>query len=215
MRGLCAEDKHPVPCPLTLAAFEGGVRFQSVPSNPEKSPNHFNRTFTSIILYKDYRLVWMGSWTEHMGEWMETTALLWLNNQMTHSPFIGTLMVTLRFLPQVLFAYVGGIVAHRVDRRILLMNALTAGAALSIVMAALVHFGAVESWHLLAYSIISGIINSFNHPARKPWCPTWSRKGHYLTPSHWTTRPSCLPGYWGPRWLDSSLVSPERLRSWG
>ena len=64
------------------------------------------RPFTSIILYRDYRLVWMGSWTEHMGEWMEVTALLWLMNQMTHSPFMGTLMITLRYLPLVFFAYI-------------------------------------------------------------------------------------------------------------
>jgi MFS family permease len=115
-----------------------------------------------------------------MGEWMETTALLWLINQMTHSPFMGTLMVTLRFLPLVVFAYIGGIVADRVDRRLLLMNALAAGAALSVLLAALVHFGAVESWHLLAYSVISGIINSFNHPARNSLVPNLVRKEHYL-----------------------------------
>jgi MFS family permease len=122
----------------------------------------------------------MGSWTEHMGEWMETTALLWLINQMTHSPFMGTLMVTLRFLPLVVFAYIGGIIADRVDRRFLLMNALAAGAALSIALAALVHFGVIESWHLLLYSVISGMITSFNHPARNSLVPNLVEKEHYL-----------------------------------
>ena len=111
---------------------------------------------------------------------METTALLWLINQMTHSPFMGTLMVTLRFLPLVVFAYIGGIVADRVDRRLLLMNALAAGAALSIALAALVHFGIIESWHLLTYSVISGIITSFNHPARNSLVPNLVKKEHYL-----------------------------------
>ncbi|MDZ4247101.1 MAG: hypothetical protein U1D67_08280, partial [Dehalococcoidia bacterium] len=68
-------------------------------NTPEKRPSVFGRTFTSIILYRNYRLLWMGSWTEHMGEWMETTALLWLLYNMTHSPFLSTLMVSLRHLP--------------------------------------------------------------------------------------------------------------------
>lgn len=122
----------------------------------------------------------MGSFTEHMGEWMETTALLWLINQMTHSPFMGTLMVTLRYLPLVVFAYIGGIVADHVDRRLMLMSALAAGAALSMALAALVHFGVAEPWHLLVYSVITGIITCFNHPARQTLVPNLVKREHYL-----------------------------------
>ena len=82
-----------------------------------KSPNILVRTFTSIVLHRNYRLVWIGSWTEHLGEWMETTALLWLLNEMTNSPLMGTLLVTLRFAPLLIFAFVGGIAADRLNRR--------------------------------------------------------------------------------------------------
>lgn len=115
-----------------------------------------------------------------MGEWMETTALLWLINQMTQSPFMATLMVTLRYLPLVVFAYIGGILADHVDRRDLLMTALAAGAALSIALAAVVHLGVVQPWHLLVYSAMTGIITSFNHPARHALVPNLVKKEHYL-----------------------------------
>jgi predicted MFS family arabinose efflux permease len=138
------------------------------------------RAFTSIVLYRNYRLLWMGSWTEHLGEWMETTALLWLLNQMTNSPFMGTLLVTLRFAPLLLFAFVGGIVADRLNRRLLLIYALLASALLSIAMAALVHFGLVRPWHLLVYSALSGLIMGFNHPARNTLLPNLVKKEHYL-----------------------------------
>jgi len=143
-------------------------------------PPFLARTFTSLTLYRDFRLLWMGSWTEHMGEWMETTALLWLIHQMTHSPIMGTLMVTLRFLPLVVFAYIGGIVADRVDRRLLLMNALAAGAALSVALAAIVHLGVAQPWHLLLYSVMTGIITGFNHPARNALVPNLVQKVHYM-----------------------------------
>ncbi len=76
-----------------------------------KPPGFLSRTLTTPTLYRNYRLIWMGSWSEHLGEWLETTALLWLLNQMTHSPLMLTLMVTLRYLPMTVFAFVGGIVA--------------------------------------------------------------------------------------------------------
>jgi len=145
-----------------------------------KNHNFFARTFTSIVLYRNYRLVWMGSWTEHLGEWMETTALLWLLNQMTNSPFMGTLLVTLRFAPLLIFAFVGGIAADRLNRRLLLIYALLASALLSLAMAGLVHFGFVRPGHLLVYSVLSGLIIGFNHPARQTLMPNLVKKEHYL-----------------------------------
>ena len=147
---------------------------------PARNPGIFARAFTSIVLYRNYRLLWMGSWTEHLGEWMETTALLWLLNQMTNSPFMGTLLVTLRFVPLLLFAFVGGIVADRVNRRLLLIYALLASALLSFGMAGLVHWGHVRPWHLLVYSAISGLISGFNHPARNTLLPNLVKKEHFL-----------------------------------
>jgi MFS family permease len=145
-----------------------------------KNRNILARTFTSVVFYRNYRLLWMGSWTEHLGEWMETTALLWLLNQMTHSPFLGTLLVTLRYLPMAVFAFIGGIVADRLNRRLLLIYALSASAVLSIALAVIVHAGFVRPWHLLVYSALTGIVTSFNHPARNTLVPNLVEKEHYL-----------------------------------
>ncbi len=138
------------------------------------------RTFTSILLYRNFRLLWMGSWTEHMGEWLEMTALLWLMNELTHSPFMGTLMVTLRFLPMIVFAFIGGIVVDRFNRRTTLMLSLAFMALISIILAIVVHLGMVQPWHLLVYSVFDGIATSFNHPARSTIVPNLVKKEHLL-----------------------------------
>jgi MFS family permease len=150
------------------------------PSSEDKRRNIVARTFTSISVYKNFRLFWGGSVLEHMGEWMEITALLWLINEMTHSPFIGTLMVTLRLLPMVVFAFIGGIVADRVNRRNLLIYSLLASAIFSMAMAVLVHTSYVDPWHILVYSAITGIITSFNHPARNTLLPNLVDRKHLL-----------------------------------
>ncbi len=141
---------------------------------------YFRRTFASIIDYRDFRLFWGGSWSEHLGEWMETTALLWLINDMTHSPLMGTLMVTLRALPMIVFAFVGGIIADRFNRRWLLIFALAASAVFSSGLAVLVHTNLITPGLLLAYSAITGIVTSFNHPARSTLLPNLVKREHYL-----------------------------------
>lgn len=150
------------------------------PMSPEKGTNFFTRTFSSMFLYRDYRFLWLSSWAEHMGEWMEMTALLWLINELTHSPFMGTLMLTLRFLPRIVFAFMGGIVADRVNRRNLLIYTLLATAILSTALAASVHANLILPWHLLVYTTLIGIATSFNHPARSSLLPNLVKKGHYL-----------------------------------
>ena len=111
---------------------------------------------------------------------METTALLWLLNQMTHSPFMGTLMMTLRFLPMVVFAFIGGIAADRLNRRLILTFALIAAAVISTAMAVLVHTGLLRPWHILVNAGLAGIVTSFNHPARNSLVPNLVKKEHYL-----------------------------------
>jgi MFS family permease len=140
----------------------------------------FARTFVSLRAYRDYRLFWAGSWSEHLGEWMETTALLWLLNDMTHSPLMGTLMVTLRALPMVVFAFVGGIIADRINRRILLMFSLGAAAIFSIILAVFVHLQMIQPWMLLLYSALTAIVTSFNHPARSTLLPNLVKREHFL-----------------------------------
>lgn len=111
---------------------------------------------------------------------METTALLWLMNELTHSPFMGTLVVTLRFLPMIVFAFIGGIIVDRFNRRAVLEFALLAVVLLSIALAVLVHLNLVQPWHLLVYSVLDGVATSFNHPARNTLIPNLVKKEHLL-----------------------------------
>jgi MFS family permease len=111
---------------------------------------------------------------------MEATALLWLLNDMTHSPLMGTLMVTLRALPMIVFAFIGGIIADRINRRILLMYSLGAAALFSLILAVFVHLNMIQPWVLLVYSALTAIVTSFNHPARSTLLPNLVKREHFM-----------------------------------
>jgi MFS family permease len=130
--------------------------------------------------YRNFRLVWLGSFSEHFGEFMEIAAVLWLTNELTHSPLMLTIVGSARFMAMILFPIAGGVVADRVNRRSLLIIALLSSASLSVVLAILAFTGVIAVWHLIVIGLFGGVATSFNHPARQTIVPNLVRKEHLL-----------------------------------
>lgn len=142
-------------------------------------PTLLQRIFASVK-YRDYRLVWLGSCTEHIGEFMELAALLWLVHDLTRSPFMLTLVGACRYIPMIFFSMIGGVVTDRMNRRNLLVLSLLAYAANSTVLGILVATKLVALWHIIVASLLIGVITSFNHPARSSMVPNLVQKEHLL-----------------------------------
>lgn len=154
------------------------------PTQKELPPSIANttlwqRTFESLR-YKNYRWLWLGSCTEHIGEFMELAALLWLVNEISGSPFILTLVGASRFMPMVIFSPIGGVVSDRINRRNLLVAALLASAVLSIVLGILVITELIAIRHIIVIALLFGVTTSFNHPARAAIVPNLVKKKHLL-----------------------------------
>lgn len=137
------------------------------------------RTFASLS-YRNYRLVWLGSVTEHFGEWMEIAALLWLVHDLTGSPLMLTVVGSCRYIPMLIFPILGGMVADKMDRYRLLIIALLMAAFLSLILAVLVKTGTVAIWNIIILSLLGGVTTCFNHPARLSIVPNLVRKEHLL-----------------------------------
>lgn len=132
------------------------------------------------LRYRNFRLVWLGSVTEHVGEFMELAAILWLVNELTHSPLMLTVVGSARFMPLIFTPLVGGVVADRVNRRSLLIAALLGGALLSIGLIALAFTGRLTVLPLFIISLLHGVATNFNHPARQAIVPNLVKKEHLL-----------------------------------
>lgn len=128
------------------------------------------RTFESLRI-RNYRLLWLGSITEHGGEWMERIGIGWLIYEITGSAVMVGLVEFIRYIPFFILPLVGGVVADRVDRKKLLGATFIAFMVNAAWLVLLVRTGQLQAWHILVYSFLAGSIVSFNHPARNSLLP--------------------------------------------
>lgn len=74
-------------------------------------------------------------------------------------------------LPMLVSAPFGGVVADRVNKRNLLIITQSIAAAASLVIAVLILTDLIRFWHLIAISVATGGVFSFNMPARQALVP--------------------------------------------
>jgi len=140
----------------------------------------FGRRAFSSLKYRDFRLLWLGSMSEHFGQHMETMAMAWLLKELTDSPYYLGLLGVCRVAPLFLFALLGGVVTDRVDRRKLLMNCFLASTFISALLLILSRTGIVAPWHILVAAALGAVITGFNHPARSAIIPNVTPKDELM-----------------------------------
>jgi len=116
----------------------------------------------------NYALFFCGQSISQIGTWMQRTAVSWVIYSITHSAYMLGLAVFAQQFPSFLFSLLGGIVSDRYDRRKILLITQTASLIQSVLLAILTFTGHYIIWEILALSVVLGIVNAFDTPARQP-----------------------------------------------
>lgn len=122
-------------------------------------------TFASLR-HKNYRLFWIGNLISYTGDWLDQVALNWLVISTTGSPLMLALVNLGRGLPMMVLGLVGGVVADRVDRRLLMMVTQTLAMLVAILMAVVVLVMPDPVWTIMVLATCRGVTVAFNLPAR-------------------------------------------------
>jgi MFS family permease len=125
------------------------------------------RKLFSAFQSKNYRLYFFGQSFSLVGTWMQRTAVYWLVYDLSKSPFILGVAVFCAQFPSFLLSIIGGVVADRYNRYRVMIIAQILSLIQALILALLIFDGNYEVWQILALSILLGIINAFDVPARQ------------------------------------------------
>jgi MFS family permease len=116
---------------------------------------------------RNYRLYFAGQSVSLIGTWMQKTAVSWVIYTLTHSTFmLGVTLFASQF-PSFLLSLFGGVVSDRYNRYRVLLSTQVASMIQATLLSVLIFFKHYEVWEILALSVLLGVINAFDVPARQ------------------------------------------------
>ena len=119
------------------------------------------------LRYRNFRLFISGQLISLIGTWMQAVAQSWLVYRLTHQPaMLGLVAFTGQF-PGFLLATVGGMAADRMRAHTLIVITQSASLVLTLILALLTLSGHVQIWHIVSTSLLLGLVNAFDIPARQ------------------------------------------------
>jgi MFS family permease len=116
---------------------------------------------------RNYRLYFTGQSASLIGTWMQKTAVSWVIYALTHSTFMLGLTLFASQFPSFLFSLWGGVVSDRYNRYKVLLTTQVAAMVQATLLAVLIFMKHYEVWEILTLSVVLGIINAFDVPARQ------------------------------------------------
>jgi MFS family permease len=125
----------------------------------------------SLILrafkYRNYRLFFTGQGISLVGNWMQTIASSWLVYRLTQSPLLLGVVGFSSQIPAFLLAPFAGVLLDRWKRRTVLIITQCLMMLQAFMLAFLTITGTVRVWHIIALSVVMGIITAFDMPGRQ------------------------------------------------
>ncbi len=121
----------------------------------------------SSLSSRNFRLFSIGQIISLIGSWIQAVAMSWLVLDMTGSGTQLGLITAIQFAPMLLLGLYGGLLADKLPKRKVLVATTLASLVLSVVLGALIIFGAAKLWMLYVMATISGLIMVIDNPTRQ------------------------------------------------
>ncbi len=118
------------------------------------------------LRHRNFALFWSGLLISHIGTWMQNVGQGWLTYELTNTPVWLGLNSLAFAIPMVVLPLFGGAAADRFPRIRLIQTLQLIMAAATAILTGLTYLGLVQAWHLVASSLIGGIVLAFESPSR-------------------------------------------------
>jgi len=123
------------------------------------------RTFAAFAIH-NFRLYFGGQVVSVSGAWMQRVAQAWLVLELTGSGAAVGAITAVQFLPILVLATRGGLVADRMNKRRLLYLTQSLAATIALTLGVLVLADIVQLWMVFALALALGLVGSVDNPTR-------------------------------------------------
>jgi len=124
-------------------------------------------TIFRALAHRNYRLFFSGQSISLVGTWMQQIATSWLIFDLTHSAFLLGIVTFASRIPTFLLASFAGVLVDRWNRHRILVVTQILSMIQALALAFLVLTGRIEVWQIIGLSLILGLINALDIPARQ------------------------------------------------
>ena len=138
------------------------------------------RPVFSSLKIQNFRYLWFGHLGSAMAMNADIVARSWLTWELTHSTVSVAIVNLMRAIPMLVLGLMGGVIADRFDKRLVLLIIQTWTLVIYAIMTFVVISGIVELWHVYAYSFLIGLGFAMNMPVRTAFMPQLVDKANLL-----------------------------------
>ena len=146
-----------------------GLPKPGIPARTEKaaSAGVQRGSMWRALRHRNFKLFVSGQSISLVGSWMTRLATSWLVYRLTHSAFLLGIVGFAGQILTFLLAPLAGVWVERMDRRMVLVWTQAAAAVQSLTLAWLTITRRVTIREIVALSVLQGLINAFDMPARQ------------------------------------------------
>ena len=136
----------------------------------------FGRRALAILRPGPFRRYIIGSAISDTGTWMQVMAQGWVLSSLTNQALLLGMVNFAAGLPTLALTMLGGSVADRFDKRIILIATQVVQIILAVTLGWLVMTGRVQVWHIIVLASVLGVSIAFEMPALSALVPELVRR---------------------------------------
>ena len=131
----------------------------------------------AALRHRGFRLLWIATLLSSTARWADTVVIGWLALELTNSALWVGIVAASKMAGYVAAPFMG-VIADRVDRRLLLLVAAGVNLAVSALMLFLFVTGALALWHVIALALVSSLTWALDNPTRQAFVPDLVGREH-------------------------------------
>ena len=154
--------------------------------------------FARALRSRSFALLWMGQTISVLGDAAFYPALAWQVLILTDSGTAMGIVEIAQMIPTLTFLLIGGTLADRVSRRLILLLSDGGRAIVVLLIAGLGWFHLLQFWHLVALAFLFGIVDSLFFPTMQAIPPQLVEKEQLTSANALTTLSQRISLIMGP-----------------